>query len=292
LGSAGRDGPIEVLREQLVLSSGQRGWRGVTVGLYRQSSGELDTPPFAAHAVIVHLSGPIRVRYRADGRSYEGVELEGDVSILPAGQPREWRWNAPSEDLRMVLEPGFLRWVAEEAGVPRAERLELVDNFRVRDQRLEHVARAFKAELEAGGLGGRLYAESLANVLAVHLIRHYSSLCPGSAHEDGGRSGLSRNALGRAVGYIEENLSEDLTLADIAEAARVSPYHFSRLFKVSAGLSPHQYVIHRRVESAKNLLSKTNLPIAEVAQRVGFADQAHLTNQFKRLVGVTPGAFR
>ena len=83
------------------------------------------------------------------------------------------------------------------------------------------------------------------------------------------------------------------TLEQMAAAARLSPYHFARQFKAATGLPPHQFVIRRRVERAKQLLQTGGgFSLAEVAARVGFSDQSQFTHHFKRLVGVTPGQFR
>ena len=149
---------------------------------------------------------------------------------------------------------------------------------------------AVDAELTAGGAGGRLAAESLANVLAVHLIRHV--LAP--RRPERGRDGaLPRGRLRAVVEYIEEHLDAGPTLEQMAAVARLSPYHFARQFKAATGLPPHQYVIMRRVERAKQLLQAgTDLSLAEVATHAGFSDQSQFSHHFKRLVGVTPGQFR
>jgi AraC family transcriptional regulator len=146
------------------------------------------------------------------------------------------------------------------------------------------------AELTAGGAGGPLAAESLANLLAVHLLRH--ALAP--RRPERGRGGtLPRGRLRAVVEYVEEHLDAGLTLEQMAAAAQLSPYHFARQFKATTGLPPHQYVIARRVEWAKQLLQGGgDLSLAEVAASAGFWDQSHFTHHFKRLVGVTPGQFR
>ena len=147
---------------------------------------------------------------------------------------------------------------------------------------------AVGAELASGGPGGPLAAESLANVLAVHLIRRV--LAP--RRPGRGRDGtLPRGRLRAVVEYIEEHLDIGPTLSQMAAVARVSPYHFARQFKRATGLPPHQYIILRRVERAKQLL-QGDLPLAEVAACAGFSDQSQFSSHFKRLVGVTPGQFR
>ena len=148
---------------------------------------------------------------------------------------------------------------------------------------------AVGAELASGGPGGPLAAESLANVLAVHLIRHVLSPRRTLRGRDGA---LPRGRLRAVVEYIEEHLHGCPTLAQLAAVVRLSPYHFARQFKAATGLPPHQYVIARRVERAKQLLQAGDLSLAEVAAHAGFSDQSQLCHHFKRLVGVTPGQFR
>jgi len=144
-------------------------------------------------------------------------------------------------------------------------------------------------ELTAGAAGGWVAAESLANVLAVHLIRHV--LAP--RRPERGRDGVLPQGRLRAVfEYVEERLDAGLTLEQMAAVARLSVYHFARQFKAATGLPPHQFVIMRRVERAKLLLQGSDLSLAEVALRAGFSDQSQFSRHFKRLVGVTPGRFR
>jgi AraC family transcriptional regulator len=149
---------------------------------------------------------------------------------------------------------------------------------------------AVDAELTAGGAGGRLAAESLANVLAVHLIRQVLAPRQPARRRDGT---LPRAKLRAVVEYIEEHLNASPTLEHMAAIARLSAYHFARQFKAATGLPPHQYVIARRVERAKELLQAgTDLSLAEVAAHAGFSDQSQFSRHFKQLVGVTPGRFQ
>jgi AraC family transcriptional regulator len=149
---------------------------------------------------------------------------------------------------------------------------------------------ALDAELREGGPGGPLLAESLGNVLAVQLLRYFGA--PGSADLHSGGV-LPKHKFRVVIEYIHDHLDAELSLDHLAAVAHVSPYHFARLFKHSTGLPPHQYVIARRVERAKELLREPDRPaLAEVATEVGFSDQSHFTRHFKRLVGVTPRQFR
>ncbi len=129
-------------------------------------------------------------------------------------------------------------------------------------------------------------------MLALHLLRHHSSLGRRSRQKSERGAGISKRTLERATDYINDDLSRKLTLTEIAGVAHVSPYHFARSFKAATGLPPHRYVICRRVERAKALLADSDLTIAEVAEAVGFANQSHLAFHLRRLLGVSPKALR
>jgi len=149
---------------------------------------------------------------------------------------------------------------------------------------------AVDAELTTGGAGGPLAAESLANVLTVHLLRHILAPRRPECRRDGK---LPRGRLRAVVEYIEEHLDANPTLEQMAAVAHLSVYHFARQFKAATGLPPHQYIITRRVERAKQLLhAGTDLSLADLAVDAGFCDQSQFTHHFRRLVGVTPGQFR
>jgi AraC family transcriptional regulator len=105
------------------------------------------------------------------------------------------------------------------------------------------------------------------------------------------RRGLPGRALAQAFEFMEFNLSRRLTLGDIAEAACVSRFHFARLFRVSTGHSPMQYLAKLRIERAKALLSGGGDSVCTIADALGFCDQSHFTRVFRRSVGMTPGQF-
>jgi AraC family transcriptional regulator len=98
--------------------------------------------------------------------------------------------------------------------------------------------------------------------------------------------------LQRVRDYVEAHLDEDLSLTVLADIACLSPYHFSRSFKQAAGVGPQRYVMQRRLERAKRLLRQTHQPLVLIAQETGFADQSHLSQMFRREIGVTPGRYR
>jgi len=277
------------------LSSKDRGWSGIEAVRFKgQLRGE-SVIPDTHHVTMVYLGRPLEMRAKMGNRDQYRHLVEGDVTILPAGLPSEWGWRGDwSVDcLHMYLEPSFLEEISASTGVDAAS-IEIENVFGVRDPQVEQVGKLLLSELEDGGLMGDLYAQSLTNVLMIHLLRHHSSLGRREARkmEREYKGALSKRTLRSVVDYVGDNLVHDLTLDELAGVAHMSPYHFSRRFKRSTGLSPHQYVVRKRVERAKELLTNTELTLFEVAISVGFSDQSHLAKHTKRLLGVSPKYLR
>lgn len=104
--------------------------------------------------------------------------------------------------------------------------------------------------------------------------------------------GLAPHKLQKVLAYIEEKLAEPVGVRELASQVHMSPFHFARRFKQAVGTPPHGYITQVRIERAKALLAGTNVPLIEVATRVGYRTQAHFTGVFHRYVGTTPRAYR
>jgi len=106
------------------------------------------------------------------------------------------------------------------------------------------------------------------------------------------RGGLPPRASRRVREFVEEHLEENISIQALASIAGLSMYHFARAFKQSEGMTPHEYLIHCRVQRAKDLLAETDLPLSEIALASGFSDQSHCARRFREHVGVTPSSYR
>jgi AraC-like DNA-binding protein len=113
-----------------------------------------------------------------------------------------------------------------------------------------------------------------------------------SAPPDYSVGGLAPRALQRVREYVEEHLSENIELETLADIAGLSKWHFARAFKESVGTPPHFYLVQRRLERAQQLLAETDLPLAQIALKIGFSDQSHFSRRFRTVLGLTPRSFR
>ena len=275
-----------------IISSQSLGWEPLLVEEFQQPPGGMDIPEAGEeHSIALCLAPrPHRIHQIVDGRRYTGLYSKGDISITPANIPSSYRAEGNDRYLNLQIPTKLLRTVAEQATEVDFDRLELVTEFRVRDPQLEQTLMLLRAELhKGGGWVGQLYVESLANLLAVHLIREYSTVKPRVAIYEGG---LGDGKLLQVSEYINTYLDQEVKLADLAAVAGVSQFHFSRLFKQSMGISPHKYLLQQRVERAKQLLKNSKLAIAEIALQCGFNSQSHLGKYFREFTGVTPSSYR
>lgn len=263
-------------------------WEGVQVGRYRLAPGATPLQSHHRHEVFVPLSGAVTIAGQtADGRPMERRRAAGDISVLPAGIQYAAHWECELDYVAVILTRDFLARATVDFAANRAAQLVLACG--PQDSLVRSIGHQLAAELDAGLPTGRLYAESLVNTLAIHLLRHYStdSLVP-----DLQFGGLPAHKLRRVTEFINEHMESDLTLTELAQAAELSPYHFARSFKQATGVTPIQFLMQRRIETAKELLADEHLPIVEVGLRAGFKNQSHFTTLFRKLAGVTPKAFR
>jgi AraC family transcriptional regulator len=226
---------------------------------------------------------------RIGDEEYHGRFERGTGFILPAEVDYFSAWNSTDTGINFTFDPAFLSQVAERDLGINCSQIELFCKPFVRDPQLTAIANLFQHEIETGGMGGNLYSESLRNILSIHLLRHYSTFTPKLPLPN---NSLSAAQLDRIIDYIETHLSQTIHLYNLAAIGRMSESHFSRSFKQSTGTTPHQYLLKRRVERAKQLLIKSQLSILEIALECGFAHPGHLSRHFKRIVGITPNKFR
>ncbi len=271
-----------------VIYSRKTDWNGIGLRHWNVLAGEMEEKAFAYHEISLPFRGSFTTTRQTPGGDERSVlRTPGTLCVVPANQPVSIRWEEEIECLTMQLDPALLVRVAAESSHSKHVELRTVGN--IDDPLIWQIGLALLEESQAKIPMGRLYAETMASTLAFHLLKNYTV----SGHQAPNFvGGLSGNKLRRATEFINANLSDDVTLAEIAENVELSPYHFSRAFKRTTGLTPQQYLMQRRMELAKQLLTKIELPIIEISAQVGFKNQSHFTTFFRRLTAMTPKAWR
>lgn len=278
--------PLSSPQTGILRSSESLGWRGIVVEQRYHPAGEYVFPGSSSHMICLHLGPPIPVEQVRNGRPFTSMMARGNLQIVPAGTESIWRHQDGADHMHVLLTPALLQQVAADHD---QHHIELLDHFSTQDLRIEHISSALLTEVLEGGVSGRFYVEGLATALAAHLIHAYTST-PRPLPEM--PKGLPASLLRRITSLIEDRLTEDLGLAELAFEVGLSPSHFSSLFRKTTGLSPHHYIVQRRLERAQHLLRTTRLSIGEIATAVGFYDQSHLVRHMRRVVGVTPTYLR
>lgn len=263
-------------------------WDGIRLEHCQLRPGELPRHRHREHVILISLTDGCKGELiTGSGVGVSGTQAKGNICVVPAGLDHQAVLEGNSEHLALYLDPSLIARAASEAEL--AGSFEIAERYARRDTVINSVGMALLGELDSEGLSGRLYAESLGNVLAVHLLRHYAEPNTQAVIFKGG---LSAKRLRHVTEFINENYDREIKLAELAQVAGMSSFHFAREFKRTTGTTPHQYLIKFRVERAKALLAKRDLPLIEVSLRSGFSHQSHFTRLFRRFTGTTPHLYR
>jgi AraC family transcriptional regulator len=167
--------------------------------------------------------------------------------------------------------------------------VELRPQLGVTDPLFEQLALTLLRAMRGGDAGTPLYVDHLAQTMAVHMLRGH---CSGIGAWTTLTAAMPVSKLARVVDYIDDALDGELTLDAMARVADMNPFYFARAFRRQIGETPHRFVLERRIDRAKRLLSETQIPLVEIALGCGFASQSHFASAFRREVGVTPSQYR
>jgi AraC family transcriptional regulator len=278
----------EVVDHLPVLSSAKSGWENIRVEQYCLPTGESPERELQLHTITIQLGQPLEMEWRLADSHLQNTQMYlGDVSVTPGESSIQTRWHSTAELLLLKLSPTLIECAASES--LNTDQIKIIPKWGIRDPQILHIGLALKAEIEAGCLSGRLYGESLGLALAAHILKRYSTSKKAIPQPTGE---LSKRQLQQVIDYINANLDAKITLTEIASFLGMSPYYFARLFKQSTGLPPHQYLIQRRIEYAKFLLTQSQLPLVEIALRIGSSTQSNFTTLFRKHVGISPKAYR
>lgn len=274
---------------KLTVDSASQGWDGLRIRGYEYSPSDVPIPPMQDYLVVVYRGGSTDMNRRASGPWRNADVGPGVISLLTNAAAAHWHWSEQIEVNHIYLSPQKLDEVASDVFEREIKGVELRDILCAEDQVVGRVLHELLSEIAMGGVGQKLYAEALTTQLCVHVLRNYAGELTAAARV--GR-GLSTTEAERIRDYIEDNLTINITLKDIAAVANRSVYYLVRQFNETFGCPPHVYLIKRRLEKARDLIQSDKMPLKLIASSCGFADQSHMTRLFRRSFSTTPGQMR
>jgi AraC family transcriptional regulator len=283
-----REGRVELLlHAHPKLSSTAAHWSGVLLEDYAVPACVLTRHEHLHDFLHVVLEGSVRYEVLTRGKRFKFAANTGTTFVLPRGTIDELRWSGPTHRIAAALHPRLLADALDETA--HQSEIELVEHWNLTDPNIVAVLLAMRADLDSGSPAGRMYGESLAIALAVYLLKRYAVNPRMPAVY---RRGLPRHRLKRVIDYVDENLSGDLALAQLAAVAGMSPHYFAELFRQSTGRAPHRYVLLRRIDLAKERLRDPRCSVIEAGLDAGFPNPSHFARVFRKWVGVSPSTFK
>ncbi len=250
-------------------------------------------PPFALkgdhnYTCFAIYFGPVVRRIAINSDNLQSDRLQaGDIEFLPAGTRTKVIAVETAPFILVAMTPERVAQLTDALFGNQPGYLQPRPKLRLPNARPLH--RLLREYLAARPEDGTLYLEALLTVLATEVFRRAwirAEPVPPARHS------LAPMVRRRVIEHIETDLTADLSLNALAAVACLSPYHFARCFRQEFGKPPHRYVLDRRLELARRLLTDTELTIAEVAARCGFASQSRLATAFRKSFGISPRQYK
>jgi len=260
---------------------------------YQDLAEPILVPAVVEPLLVLVLSGVATVEERALDGDWQATNVEaGDFFLTSTSEPYEMRWQVRGSDrfevMHLYLGLPLIEQAARDLHGEHGASVSFLDVSGARDERVSFLLEQLRRELFSEARTSPLFVRSLAQALAIHLVRTY----PGPHNAARGANALQTYKLRRVIEAMKARLAEAFCLPYLAQIAGLSDYHFSRLFKRATGLSPSQYFIRLRMARARQLLLETDLSVIEIGMEVGYSSPGHFSQVFRREVGVTPRAYR
>ncbi|VTM71094.1 Regulatory protein soxS [Raoultella planticola] len=209
--------------------------------------------------------------------------------LMPKGAESTWDIRGDLSFVHLYCTDDHLRRVGEQIWDRSPASFSLQEQTFSRDDKITAVYRQFLLDYDWQQQANQLTLSSASTLLLTHLIQHYSNVQWRLPTVSGG---LAPHVLRNLLAWVEENLDQPLTLADLAQEAALSEYHFARMFRQSMNMAPHQYVMQRRMVKAQELICRSARPLTDIAMACGFSSASHFSNRVKSATGLTPSQLR
>jgi AraC family transcriptional regulator len=261
-------------------ASTARGESGVSVmRLQFQRRLALFSASQTQHLIFMQTSPHLRLDCRISGDRLCHDTTSGSIAICPAGMDASVTSNTAVDGLVVAVKPGQLALAAAEDSAIDAQ---LRGRLSGHDHALLDIARRLASESATGYASGLRLWNAAASSFINRLVLAYTRMPDGPPR---GRLGLP--VLQKIRDYVHANLAEPIEVGDLASLAGRSPFHFTRIFTRSTGMTPYRYVVHLRLQAAIDRI-RSGMSLAEVAADTGFSDQSHLSRWIRRVHGIPP----
>ncbi len=263
-------------------------WDGLLVEHHRIPEGERMETVTDRHVLWLWTTSYSGEYAGQGGRFVRCSKGRGAITVTPIGVVPTLHSYTPSEVILCALDSHFVGSILSE--LDRQPKAEPMIRPKFQDSAIRRLMTLLLEEVQAGGPSGKLYSDSLAHALAIRYLLLGER--PQYQRADSAVSALPPYALKRVLDKIEHSFQSEISLASLAKEAGYSRGHFLKMFRTSMGMTPHTYLLKRRIDHARSLLKRREITIIDVAADCGFSSQAHLTQVFRKHVGVTPGDYR
>lgn len=274
---------------EILCASDDLNWKGVSQRSYRYRGQDVAIPPMDCFMIVYYEDGFTPMERQFDGRWTRTRCATGHFSLLSNEADSHWHWTEGVVVSHVYLENRLLCRLASEMQGRPVEQVLLHDVLSGADPIVTQLCHLLRQEAATGQAGCSLYAEALSMQLGVHLLRHYAA-CRFRAADGAAR--LSAAQVRRLQDYVDDHLAGTITLEDLAQALGMGVCSLSRLLRTTWGKTAYRYVVDRRIERARQLVQRGDLPLKVIAADTGFSDQAHMTRTLHARLGVTPGQLR
>ncbi len=288
-------GPQKYPSSILILSSASRGWSEIAAELRSHPISEMPGLVPQQMEVTIAICGRYDgwVMRTGAGERQKTRPVQGTIWLSPIGiADSDIKVTEPLHQmLHLYLPARRFSLLAEEYDLSPASAHSIRYLAGLRDEMIRQIGLTVLAELRCETSSGRMLVETCSLMLAARLAHNYGDGWSIKSREIARRK-LDDVRLRRVRDYIAEHIEEDITVADLADLANLSAFHFTRLFTAAVGMAPHRYVSQQRLERAMTLLAAAKVPLTDIALSCRFSSQTSFNRAFRRMTGMTPGQYR
>ena len=236
------------------------------------------------HTLSLYVKGGTGCQ-RVDAGYAKGKQ--GTLCIIPSGGSAEWLVKDEFHFFHLYFTDSAIKRFTAQVMDKEPQQVSVPDLTFHSDQQLAALTYPLLNALQLNNNTNSLETQESINHIFFHLLKD-KNYCLDTNLQI--RGGLSPAVLRKVIDYIQVYYDKKISLSVLAELAQLSEYHFQRMFKISQGISPHNYLTEVRIEKAQTMIIK-RVPLAQVAQQCGFSHQSHFNRTFKKVIGLSPGEF-